>query len=732
MGRSAPGSPPLKLYLALNAAALLGAAVLMLLLARSGGYSAPRLVLVAVAVLLALAAAALALLLHGRPSIENRLTSLIAHPGSRPRIILAASFVALWCLVWFPPRYTGDAYYYFIGTYPIFLCALLLTGSTLIWLSATRASHTSSWIAYYRQRRTALRVALLALAAFALVVFLAAQFRILQGFEPYWYGAGVPLLASQILIVSCLAVLLLRFETWSGHRLLSADTILFVLIWFVTAALWAWRPVPASYWITAPRPPNFEFYPFSDPATYDLASQFALIGQGIFNGVAFDRALYMSFLVYLHLIAGQNYQQLMAVQAAIFAVFPAVLYLIGRRLHSRTAGLVLAALITMRGLTSLDASAWIDTANFKHMLTDFPTAIGVAVFLLLVLGWLEAPRERISSLAWAGGVLGLTSLLRPHVLLLLAGVMLLAWWVYRPQVRQGLMASALASVAFLMGVLPWLMLGPSSGSLVVQYGDRVRAVIAQRFPRPTATPASVPAALPSAASAPGGIAPVPSSASAPSAPQVLVPTTAVVTPQVDPGPPFLVDHFLHNLITSALIFPASPQLLGVRSVVKDGEAFWRPRWAGDMSALSAVMLTLSLVLVAFGLGIVAQRDRLRGLLPFCVLLLYLGADSFARTSGGRYIVPVDWILVAYFSVAVAEIVAAAAASRAAPAVPGGRVSGKPRGAAAVASCFHIRIRRHLETASHQLTTPCSACDPVHPGRAGPACRCAVAEPLPAK
>ena len=110
----------------------------------------------------------------------------------------------------------------------------------------------------------------------------------------------------------------------------------------------------------------------------------------------FDRALYMSFLVYLHLIGGQNYQQLMSIQAAIFAVFPAVLYLVGKQLHSRTAGLVLAALITMRGLTSLDASAWIDTANFKHMLTDFPTAIGVAVFLMLVLAWLEAPRQRLS------------------------------------------------------------------------------------------------------------------------------------------------------------------------------------------------------------------------------------------------------------------------------------------------------------------------------------------------
>ena len=135
-----------------------------------------------------------------------------------------------------------------------------------------------------------------------------------------------------------------------------------------------------------------------------MASQFALIGQGLFNGMVFDRALYMSFLVYLHLIGGQDYRQLMAIQGAAFAIFPAILYLLGKRLHSRTAGLVLAALTIMRGLTSLDASAWIDTANFKHMLTDFPTAIGVSVFLLLMLRWLQAPRQRLSSLIAAGGL----------------------------------------------------------------------------------------------------------------------------------------------------------------------------------------------------------------------------------------------------------------------------------------------------------------------------------------
>ncbi|HEY5984586.1 MAG TPA: hypothetical protein VIU38_14065, partial [Anaerolineales bacterium] len=383
--------------------------------------------------------------------------------------------------------------------------------------------------------------------------------------------------------------------------------------------------------------------------TFDLGSQFALIGQGIYNRMFFDRALYMSFLVYLHTLGGQNYQQLMSIQAALFAVFPALLYLLGRRLHSRTAGGVLAALISMRGITSLPASAWIDTATFKHMLTDFPTAIGIAVYLLLATHWLESPRQRLNSLAWAAGVLGLTSLLRPHVLFILGGTLMLALWVYRDQRKFAAGAGALSLVAFLIAVLPWMTLGPSSGSLMKLYGQRVRDVIVQRYP----------AILPAATAIPDGLQPLPAPIVPPATTtaQPVPPVTAA--PPADPGLPFVADHLLHNLITSALIFPNSPQLLTIKSVVKQGEQFWRPHWNGAMSPISILMLLISLALAAYGLGTAVQRDVTRGLLPLAALLFYLAADSFARTSGGRYLVPVDWILIAYFSIALAELTIAA-------------------------------------------------------------------------
>ncbi len=74
-----------------------------------------------------------------------------------------------------------------------------------------------------------------------------------------------------------------------------------------------------------------------------------------------------------------------------------------------------------------------------------------------------------------------------------------------------------------------------------------------------------------------------------------------------------------------------------------------------MSATAAVMLILGLIALAFGLGIAFGRLRWIGLMPLAVLLIYYVANALARTSGGRYLVPVDWIVLCYFGVGLAEM-----------------------------------------------------------------------------
>jgi hypothetical protein len=656
MHRHERPSPALRIYLSLNAAVFIVAGALMIAVARGGSLSTLRLILLGATFFAAALTAASAIFLYLRPRTDQALNQAVFDARLRKRLVplFGIAFPVFWSLTWLPPAYTGDLHDYFIGFYPLFLCGTLACGSALVFLLSSRVESTgTAWMDYWRAHKTALYVALVALGAFALTALLTSALGILSGREPYWYGAGVPILASQVFLAALITVIVLHLQARPPRIRLPVDLLLFVLIWAVTAALWASRPVPESYWVTAPRPPNHENYPFSDQAVFDAASQFALIGQGINNHLFFDRGLYIAFLVYLHILGGQNFQQLMALQATLFAVFPALLYLIGKHLHSRAAGILIAALITMRGLNSLTAAAWIDTATFKHMLTDFPTAIGLAVLVLLLLKWLEAPGQNGRYLLWTGGLLGLTSLVRPHVLLLLAPLLLLAAWLYRSRWQHVLVLGTLTLVASFAAVAPWMFLSPGAGSLFALYGKRIQDVMAQRYPTSTAVPAR-PTFGPKATAIPATIEPGRTLAPVQPTSVPLAPPTPVPLP-AEPGLPFQVTHYIHNLVTSALIFPDSPVFLSVKDAVKGGEPLWEPRWDGSLSPTAAGMLILSLIAVALGLGTAFQSLRWRGFMPLAVLLIYYVANALARTSGGRYLVPVDWIMVCYFGLGLAEL-----------------------------------------------------------------------------
>jgi hypothetical protein len=83
-------------------------------------------------------------------------------------------------------------------------------------------------------------------------------------------------------------------------------------------------------------------YPYSDSATFDVGSQFALIGQGIFNGQYFDRALYIALLTYLHMaFRAEPGSDDDGTGCHCLRYSLMVMYLIGREVHSRALGMSL-------------------------------------------------------------------------------------------------------------------------------------------------------------------------------------------------------------------------------------------------------------------------------------------------------------------------------------------------------------------------------------------------------
>src|SRR4030095_8365185 len=111
---------------------------------------------------------------------------------------------------------------------------------------------------------------------------------------------------------------------------------------------------------------------------------------------------------------------------------------------------------------------------------------------------------------------------------------------------------------------------------------------------------------------------------------------------------FAPKHFLHNTLMSILFLPTSPVADDLWHAVKQDHSYWKADWDGAIPPTSFFLLIVNLFLIVLGSSVLWSQQRLTGMVPLFIFLIYNLSNSMARTSGGRYIVPMDWILMLYF------------------------------------------------------------------------------------
>jgi hypothetical protein len=543
------------------------------------------------------------------------------------------SFGLGWIGVFLSPHLVGKFEDYLVRAQPVLVFILMAGTATLVVLYIRRAKFPLYIESGIIKLSIVLCAACLPLLGFALY----SRFG-MSSSEDFWYGAGVPILAQQLIGVILGGLLFLQIERkWNFRRL---DLVVFIAIFAVTVFLWAREPLQKSFLFIGPIPPNQALYPFSDAAYLDAGSQFALIGQRIFayNSYFFERPLYLGFLVYMHSLFGQDYGMLMAVQAGMFAIFPGLVYLIGRSLNLRSVGFAAALVAILRGVNSIAGSNMMDMANPKMILTDFPAAIGVALVVLAACEWLKEPDGRERSALWLGGALGFTLMLRTNGLMLLLLIPVYAIIRFAPDWKKWLTHSVLILFAVIAITLPWELRNRSLGGQM--YGSIVskfKAVLEQRYAPPPDPNSALPQSL---------------------SPFVLKSTHILLMlyqegddqpdPACNAAVCFVPNHFLHNIFTSVLILPTSPLMDDLYNTVWVNFSYWNPSWNGIFSPISLLFFILNIFLIVLGISVAWMRQRSLGLLPVFVFLFYNLSNAFARTSGGRYIVPMDWIITIYF------------------------------------------------------------------------------------
>jgi hypothetical protein len=564
--------------------------------------------------------------------------------------LVSISFGLGWIGCFLPAYRAGTLAVHWMRIQPAMVFILLVSIATLVMIFIKRSNFTI-------QDSKISKILKLSLVLF-FVSMLFIGIMLYSGFgvsaaEDYWYGAGVPILASQLIAAILGGLFFLQVEKgWNSRR---SDLIIFLLIYAVTAVMWAREPLQRSFLFIGPYAPNRVLYPFADAALFDTASQFALIGQNFlfFNGQFFERALYISFLVYLHSLIGQDYGLLMTVQAAIFAVFPALVYLVGRSLNTRAVGFAAAIVATLRGANSIAASNMIDMANPKMMLTDFPTAIGMVLIVLLTCEWLKKPQQKWHYPIWIGGIIGLTIMLRTNTLMLLLLIPLYAILKFLPEWRLWLVSTFLLILAAFAVTLPWELRNQSlGGQIYSSIFAKFQDVIQQRYVPP---------------SEPGSFLPREQSLSLLSFKQLQALTSLYSETNImqtkkpcDKVTCFVPNHFLHNILTSILILPTSPILDDLRHTVRESFPYWDPRWHGTFTIPSLLLFALNIFFILLGISIAWKQWRLVGLAPLTIFMFYDLSNGFARTSGGRYIVPIDWIFTIYFLIGVFQVITSAA------------------------------------------------------------------------
>lgn len=608
------------------------------------GYSLERILLGAGLFLTAASLLFLTVKLVQRPQACDRIwDTAVNHPAGGVTL-WAVSFVFLLCWIglFFPPyRISGSLSEYLVRLHPVLAWLATVCFAAALTLLLARKKEPLS--AIFSANQTVLRTAGVILAALFLIWAAIALTGLgVRHREDYWYGPGVPLLGLQILFSAILGM----FALWSESRGAEKnprglDALVCVVIWLVAAWLWAREPLRPNYFL--PDTAGNVIYPYSDSALFDMGSQFALIGQGLFNGQYFDRALYSAFLTYLHALAGQDTERLMAAQAGVYAAFPVVLYLLGRELHSRAFGVSAAALISLRGVNAIAAATWLDLAGPKTMLTDFPTAIGIALFTLFAVKWLKEP-FKIPLAVYAGGMLGLTLMLRTHALLLMP---VLLGCILLPIVRLRWNVRAAGSLALIFGMfaatIPWDIRNLSNGSPMFSvYFSRIQLILRERYGADDAGFIPSPAALSRSA----GVYALAASA----APR------ALEIENCDSRGCSIANHYFRNLLTSTLFLPSTFAFDSLWNTIKEGAPYWRLDWiGGGLGAAANLLIAANLALISLGMGTAWERRRFIGVLPAVIFAAYLLTNALAFTSGGRYIVPVDWVVCLYFMLGMFQV-----------------------------------------------------------------------------
>jgi hypothetical protein len=109
-------------------------------------------------------------------------------------------------------------------------------------------------------------------------------------------------------------------------------------------------------------------------------------------------------------------------------------------------------------------------------------------------------------------------------------------------------------------------------------------------------------------------------------------------------------------MSSFLILPTSLEVTSLTTSLITSGGIWTQDWNGELQPIRLVILLIQFFILAAGFIGLFRMNKSIAIIFILLFVSVLTANALGRTSGGRYIVPVDWLVLIIYSAGILYLI----------------------------------------------------------------------------
>jgi len=464
-----------------------------------------------------------------------------------------------------------------------------------------------------------------------------------------------PLLGIQITFVA-LSLLLLKviFDIIKQKKpaitkFLRHPAIISLVIWGGAFLLWNSIPLEQNYLVDFPNIPSDTIYPDSDSYYFAREANGFLI-TGEFNEST-THVIYSLFLSGLSLIAGNSYPALISLQLIFVAFVPVLLYHFTTKLHNELSGFLVSVLFIIRERNGMLLGTELAGTVPNVLMSENLALIGIIGFLYIVYLWIENPIEKKWFPAIAGGVLGISLLIRADFAATLLAVSAITLVLMRKQRK--VWFKGMITMFLIVGVIigPWMFRNWQRTGVV--YLDkkgvmmaRVTHYVEQIFEKEQESQTQINSNIE----------------------EITVDSRRFssvlnhIGNNIHQSFLYLPNSYtpfagLYNFLYDVVLTPNQGAKLNVLALEEEnlniytrGSAYYWFDWDGKENSTSIIPVTISLILITSGAVYLSKKRSRPDLIFLSVLAAHSVIWAIPGFSGNRFLKSVDWVVLVIYGI----------------------------------------------------------------------------------